>query len=231
MVRQPKTARGRLSRDQILGAAATLFHERGVHATSVDDVLAASATGKSQFYHHFSGKAELVREVLAYQFQRLQDEQGPLLERLDSWEGIEAWFAYIVDWQGRRRLLGGCPIGSMAAEMADGDNALRAELAEAFRHWESLLARGFSAMRDRGELRPEADPDVLAEVTLAAIQGGILLARTKQNVRSLEQILQEVLVYLRGFAPVPVNGRRKHGGAATKLEASASRPRRAARAT
>lgn len=204
---QPKTARGRASRDKILVAAATLFHERGVHATSVDDVLAASGTGKSQFYHHFAGKAELVREVLAYQFSRLQDEQGPLLERLDSWEGIEAWFAYIVDWQHRRRLLGGCPIGSMAAEMADWDDALRVELAEAFRGWESVLARGFSAMRGRGELRPDADPGVLAEVTLAAIQGGILLARTKQNVRSLEQVLDGALVYLRGFAPAGGNGR------------------------
>lgn len=206
-VRQPKTGRGRRTRERILTTAAALFHERGVHATSVDDVLAASGAGKSQFYHHFSSKAELVREVLAYQFHRLQEEQASLLQRLDTWDGFAAWFDYIVRWQEGRGLLGGCPVGSLAAEMADWDDDLRADLAEAFRQWESVLARGLETMRGRGELRSDADPDALAEATLAAIQGGILLARTKKDVRSLEHVLDGVLAYLRSFRSAPTDGR------------------------
>lgn len=198
-VRQPKTVRGRRTRERILEAAATLFHKRGVRATSVDDVLAESGTGKSQFYHHFSSKALLIREVLAYQFRRLQEEQSPLLEHLDSWKGIRAWFDYIVRWQEGRGLLGGCPVGSLAAEMADWDDGLRAALAEAFRQWESFLARGLQAMQERGELRPEADAFALAEATLASIQGGILLARTKKDVQSIEHALVGALTYLRCF--------------------------------
>jgi AcrR family transcriptional regulator len=184
-----------------------------VHATSVDDVLAASGAGKSQFYHHFSNKAELVREVLGYQFQRLQEEQAPLLERLDTWDGIVAWFDYIVRWQEGRGLLGGCPVGSLAAEMADWDDDLRADLADAFRRWESVVAGGLRAMQGRGELRADADPDALAEAVVAAIQGGILLARTKKDVRSLENVLGGALDYLRGFRPAPA--RRRPGSRAT----------------
>lgn len=207
MVRQPKTARGKRTRERILTTAAVLFHERGVHATSVDDVLAASGAGKSQFYHHFSSKTELVREVLGYQVHRLQEEQAPLLEQLDTWDGFVAWFDYIVRWQEGRSLLGGCPVGSLAAEMADWDDDLRADLADAFRRWESVVARGLNTMRDRGELRADADPDTLAEAVVAAIQGGILLARTKKDVRSLEHVLDGALAYLRGFQPAPTRGR------------------------
>jgi AcrR family transcriptional regulator len=211
MARQPKTARGKRTRERILTTAAVLFHERGVHATSVDDVLAASGAGKSQFYHHFSSKAELVREVLGYQFHRLQEEQAPLLERLDTWEGFVAWFDYIVRWQEGRGLLGGCPVGSLAAEMADWDDDLRADLADAFRRWESVVAGGLKTMRDRGELRADADPDALAEAIVAAIQGGILLARTKKDVRSLENVLGGALAYLRSFRPAPARRRPTSG--------------------
>jgi AcrR family transcriptional regulator len=203
-----QTPRGRKSRERILDAAATLFHDRGVHATSVDDVLAASGTGKSQFYYYFSGKADLVREVLAYQFARLQAQQGPLLEAVDSWEGIRRWFDFVLGWHERRQLLGGCPIGSLAAEMADWDQDLRVALADAFRQWEGFLARGLRSMQERGELRLEADPEAMAEATLASIQGGILLARTKKDLKALEHTLDAALAYLQSFAAPKGKGAR-----------------------
>lgn len=195
------TTRGRASRERILTAAAQLFHERGVHATSVDEVLAASGTGKSQLYHYFPSKAEMVRAVLAYQLDRLMVVQRPLFERLDTWEGIEDWFAFVLDFHRSRDLLGGCPIGSLAAEMADWDDELRVALARTFTEWESYLARGLEAMRSRGDLRPDARPEVLAETTLAMMQGGILMATTKKDLGTLEVTLGGVLTYLRSFVP------------------------------
>ncbi len=193
------TDRGRRTRLKILATAAAMIHNQGVKATSVDDVLAKSGAGKSQFYHYFANKDDLVREVLAHQFNQLVREQGALLQRLDTWKGIQAWFEFIVEWQRRRRFLGGCPIGSMAAEMADYDDELRKALAEAFDSWESFLGRGLTSMRARRELAARADPDRLAEATLAAIQGGILLARTKKNLQPLRNALAAAMVYLRSY--------------------------------
>ncbi len=193
------TDRGKRSRRKIVATAATLIHDRGVRATSVDQVLAASGAGKSQFYHYFDSKDALLREVLSYQFNNLVKAQGLLLQHLDTWSGIEAWFDYIVAWQRRRQLIGGCPIGSMAAEMADADGELRQLLAARFDEWESFLARGLFAMRARGELSAAADPHALAEATLAAIQGGILLAKTKKNVRPLKNALWGAMACLRSY--------------------------------
>ena len=57
---KPRTERGRASRERIVERAAELFAERGVTATSLDEVLAAAGAGKSQLYHYFRGRDELV---------------------------------------------------------------------------------------------------------------------------------------------------------------------------
>lgn len=198
------TERGRRTRERILATAAALIHERGIQATSVDDVLAASEAGKSQFYHYFADKEELVRDVLAYQLERLLADQRPFLDRLDSFEGIEAWFAFILRLHRRRHFLGGCPIGSLASEAADRDPELRDRLADAFDAWQSFLRAGLESMRDRGELRPDANPDALAEATMAAIQGGILIAKTKKTEQPLANALAATLAALQSYAaPAP----------------------------
>src|SRR5437763_14362660 len=46
------TARGAATRDHIVQAAADLMYVKGVHATTLDDVRAATGTSKSQLYRH-----------------------------------------------------------------------------------------------------------------------------------------------------------------------------------
>jgi TetR/AcrR family transcriptional repressor of nem operon len=59
-----RTARGDETRREIFAAAADLFHKQGVAATSPDEIIDASGTGKGQFYHYFKNKDGLVHEVL-----------------------------------------------------------------------------------------------------------------------------------------------------------------------
>jgi AcrR family transcriptional regulator len=197
---KPKTARGRETRGRMLEAAAGLIHTRGVHGTSVDDVLVASGTGKSQFYSYFGSKEELVREVLRYQMEKWLERSGPSLDRLDSFEGFESWFDRIVVFQSSRGFVGGCPVGSMAAEMADADTTLRLDLTEAFRLRRSFIVRGLQAMKERQELVDIADPEALSHFVLAGIQGALLLSATEKDGRVLRHVLDQILAHLRSFA-------------------------------
>lgn len=52
------------TRLRIIGSAADLFHKQGVRATSPDEIIEASRTGKGQFYHYFKSKEGLIHEVL-----------------------------------------------------------------------------------------------------------------------------------------------------------------------
>ncbi len=197
---QAKTRRGTETRDRILATAAELIHERGVAATSIDDILAASGTGKSQFYLYFASKDELVRDVLRHDLDTILDTQEALLEELSTWKGIKAWLDALADMHERRDLFGGCRIGSLAAEMAERDEELRRAIAEAFSRWESFLAAGLATMRASGVLRPGTDPRALAETTMAAIQGGYLLSTTKRDIRPMRNSLSAAYAHLRSFS-------------------------------
>jgi hypothetical protein len=56
-----RTARGDETPRESLAAAADLFHKQGVVATSPDQIIDGSGTGKGQFYHYFKNKDDLVQ--------------------------------------------------------------------------------------------------------------------------------------------------------------------------
>lgn len=53
------------TRDRILDTATDLFYRRGIRATGVDTIIAASGVAKRTFYTHFASKDELVLAFVA----------------------------------------------------------------------------------------------------------------------------------------------------------------------
>lgn len=190
------TARGAATRARIIEAAADLVFIRGVAGTSLDDVMAASATSKSQLYHYFADKQALIRAVIGLQTARVLAAQGPCLEELDSLACLRRWRDAVVDMNRAIGGVGGCPIGSLAGELADQSEDARTLLAHSFQRWESYLVDGLQAMHDRGELAAEADPRDLATAIMAALQGGVLLAQTTRTSRPLELALDMAIEHV-----------------------------------
>ena len=85
---------------------------------------------------------------------------------------MRGWLDALAVRHERRGFAGSCPLGSIVAEVADYDERLRVLAAEAFARWERELAASLESLKERGGLRPESDPAVLAEEVLAAMQGG-----------------------------------------------------------
>jgi AcrR family transcriptional regulator len=196
----PKTRRGHASRERIIASAADLVGHYGVHGTSLDAVQAAAQASKSQLYHYFQNKEDLVRAVVARQTERVFAAQMPLLNELDSWVAIAAWFDALVALQDQRGCVGGCPIGSLASELADHSEAARRDLVDSFDRWEGYLVRSFAHMRERGELVPQAEPTTLAMAVMASIQGGLLLTQTRRTSHALQVALDAAMIYLRSYA-------------------------------
>jgi AcrR family transcriptional regulator len=196
---QPLTQKGRATRDRILDAATVLVFEVGVAGTTLDDVRAAAKVSKGQLYHYFADKDELIHAVIDRTVQQVLDAQ-PRLTNLSTWTAISSWFDDLVQLQVQRHAAGGCPIGSLAGELAETDELARAELAAGFDRWEAPLRRGLEQMRAEGKLRRNADPARLATATLAAIQGGLVLAQTRRDPQQLRVALDAAYAYLRSFA-------------------------------
>jgi AcrR family transcriptional regulator len=90
------------ARERILDAATRLFREEGIHATSVDRVIAEADVAPMTVYRHFAGKDELAAATLERwseqwlgwlrsEAARGGDDPRARLEGL--WDALEKWFA------------------------------------------------------------------------------------------------------------------------------------------
>ncbi len=193
---EPKTGRGRASRERIVERAADLFAERGIAATSVDEVLAAAGAGKGQFYHYFRSRDELAAAAVGYRCAQVLAGLTQALGGVSSLAGLEKALAEFVT--GFEQMgLPGCPIGTLATEVASRNEAARLQAAAGFDAWERLLADALERMRQRGELRPDAQPAVLATGLLASIEGGMVLSQARKDAASLRSAVDAGLGQLR----------------------------------
>ena len=95
--------------------------------------------------------------------------------------------------------LPGCPIGSLAAEVAERNEGARLQAAAAFDAWERLLADALERMRERGELRADASPAVLATALLASIEGGMVLSQARKDPAPLRIAVEAGLAQVRTY--------------------------------
>jgi TetR/AcrR family transcriptional repressor of nem operon len=198
--RGPATSKGAATRQRILDAACDLVFERGALALNLDEVLAVTGTSKSQLYHYFADKSDLIRSVVARQGERTLDLQRPALEEVDGWEALGRWRDSVVGVVASLDCRGGCPVGSLADELAELDEQARTEAASIFERWEDLIVGALSAMVVAGQLRQDADLDRLALATIASLQGGLLLAKTTRTTVPLEVALDAAIAHLRTYA-------------------------------
>src|SRR5260370_11150586 len=109
-------ARGAETRLRIIRTAADLFHKQGARATSPDEIIEASRTGKGQFYHYFRSKEGLIHEVLQTYLDEIKTGVSPVYYEINSWKDLQKWFAAQVELQTVYEITRGCPFGTLRNE-------------------------------------------------------------------------------------------------------------------
>jgi TetR/AcrR family transcriptional regulator, transcriptional repressor for nem operon len=197
----PVTEQGRATRERIVAAAAALIGEWGVSGTSLDDILAATDASKSQLYHYFGDKHGLVQAVIDHQSAIVLGAQTETLGAVEDWDDLERWADGMVAMVKRQGARGGCPIGTLAAALADTDERFRAALSDAFNTWRAAIGSALARLRDKRLLASDADLEALTITTLAAIQGGLLLAKTSRDSSQLQAALDGAITQLHAHPP------------------------------
>jgi len=194
------TSRGAATKTRIIEAANQLMLEQGVASTTLADVRIASATSKSQLYQHFADKNALVREVIDFRAEALLVRQRHRLKKVDSLRGLELWRDELVERNALRDGAYGCPLGSMANEIADQDEDMRRTVAPYFDEWLELLIDAIDRLKARGVLQTDADSRALASGLLAALQGGYLLAKTARDVNLMRVAVTMAIAQIRAYS-------------------------------
>jgi len=188
---RPKlTAKGALTRARIVEEAAALIHERGVAATTLEDVKVAAEVSGSQLYHYFPDKNELVQAVIDYQADTIVKNNR---HALGSAKGVEAWRKMVITGVRSTQGKGGCALGSLGGQLAESDPEARALIAAGFDQWAAAISDGLRALHADGKLSSDIDPDDLATTLLATLQGGLLLAQVQRSTRPFETAVDTLL--------------------------------------
>jgi len=194
---EPKTQRGRASRERLVEVAAQSVAEHGISQLRLDEVLSAAGASKSQMYHYFSDRDGLVEAAVSHRCGEVLAKLESAFARVESFEDLETVLAgFATDYA---RQLTGCPIGTLAAELTDGPDGARSLVTDAFGSWEGLLADALSRIRANGELTSDADPAELATGLLAAMEGGMLLGQVRADPAPLRVALTVGLGYIATF--------------------------------
>jgi AcrR family transcriptional regulator len=190
------TPKGERTRARIVEAAAGLIYVRGVARTTLEDGRATAEVSGSQLSHYFADKDELVQAVIDHQADLIVGATGRA--DLGSPEGIRAWRDMILAQARSTEAKGGCPLGSLAGQVAESDPQARARLAAGFERWSAVIGDGLRGLRASGHVSTDIDPDDLALTVLAALQGGLLLAQVQRDAGPLETVVDTVLALAAG---------------------------------
>jgi TetR/AcrR family transcriptional repressor of nem operon len=191
--------RGAETRLRILRTAADLFHKQGSRATSPDEIIEASRTGKGQFYHYFKSKERLIHEVLQVYLEEIKTRTARVKYEINSWRDLEKWFARQVELQNDYEMTRGCPFGTLGNEVTENDELIRQDLSLIFEVIKSKLAAFFLREKAKGKLAKQADAERMADFSIAAMQGAMLMGKIKRSSHTVETSIEEALAHLKGY--------------------------------
>lgn len=180
------------TRERLLDAAAALFHARGYTAVGVQEVCQVAEANKGSFYHFFDSKESLMVSVILERRQMPPMFADGIPLELRPTELLilmyDAMSAEVTMQHRRGGHVIGCPIGSMAAEMAAQSEPLRDATETALQRMIDTGAEVVKKAIAEGELGAEEDPRATACRLVAYLQGATLLAKAKNDPSVLVEL-------------------------------------------
>jgi TetR/AcrR family transcriptional repressor of nem operon len=190
-------AKGNDTKFKMINSALDLFHAQGVNATSIDQILAKSGTGKSQFSYYFKNKDGLIRATLDFLTSVIKSGEAPTGYEINNWQDMERWFSNYIEFQKSVDFKLSCPLGTIGNDLSDDQELLRQEV-RIFLEWtRGKIARFFAERKAAGDLPSKVNPDSLADFCISIMQGGMLLTKMKRDTDMFENAAKEAVNYLR----------------------------------
>lgn len=185
----------------ILETAATIYNEKGLAGTGVDDILAATQLAKGCLYSHFENKEDLTLQVADYLLQKTCEGMKRVLG--GSGTVKERVFAYLDFYKAPLRppIQGGCPMFNMAVEADDNLPVIKRKVSEALVKSQKLLAGLLAEGIHRKEFNALLDVEAFSFKVLAATEGATVICRTLGTnkpmqglIKSLKEELEQYLL-------------------------------------
>lgn len=171
------------TRKKMLASAAEVMRERGAAGVTIDAVLARSGAPRGSVYYHFpDGRNQILIEALRYSGDAITAMIDDAAE-----QGARVLLGKFVEFWERKLTEGGfsagCPVVAAAIGSDDDDAKLSAEAGAILGRWCAALTRAFT---HDGFDEPCAAS--LAVMSIAALEGAIVLSRSTGSIDPLRQV-------------------------------------------
>ncbi len=189
--------KGEQTRQHIIQQAATLFNQRGYTGSSISDVMQCTGLQKGGIYRHFQNKEQLA--LAAFDYAQQQSTTRLVEAVAAETDAVRQLLAFIVAFHAltlRPPVPGGCPILNTIVDSDDGDPALRERVVAVVTGWEQLIERIVADGVAQGSMRSDIDPQAVAALLIATLEGGILLARAHHSSVYLQHAVDHLVQYV-----------------------------------
>jgi AcrR family transcriptional regulator len=178
----------------MVNSTALLIRERGLAGTGMRDIAEHAHAPRGSLQHYFpDGKDQVVSEALVLVGDQVTGWLGKVLAAPEPTPARVVVAKMFRGW--RRALLEsdylvGCPIVATITDAAANDQ-LRDGAAQAFDRWAVSLA---AALRRGGLTKARAGR--VAVLTMSALEGAIVLARSHRTLDAFDDVARELDQYL-----------------------------------
>jgi TetR/AcrR family transcriptional regulator, transcriptional repressor for nem operon len=166
---------------------------------SVDEILEESGTGKGQFYHYFKAKEGLIEAVIDNFDSFMKSADCPIKHDIQSWKDLETFLKYFIQATKGFDQPRACPMGMIGTGLDDDQSGLRDKINDVLDYSKSALIKFFNQAKKNGEFNQVVNSEMLADFCQSMIQGGLVLAKIRKDVRPLENTVKHVLKYLKSL--------------------------------
>ncbi|MGF1522785.1 MAG: TetR family transcriptional regulator C-terminal domain-containing protein [Leptolyngbyaceae cyanobacterium] len=182
---------------RIVEQAAILFNQRGYAGSSLSDIMTATGLKKGGIYNHFSSKDELAIAAFDFAVQRAREIH---LQALKDGRGaiarLQSMTASFVEAFDVMSAMGGCPLLNTAVDSDDAHPVLRERTQQAMGEWRQLIRRIVQKGIQRREIHSDTDPDAVATVLIATLEGSLMLAKLYGDRTPMEQAQEHLNIYI-----------------------------------
>ncbi len=176
------------NRATILEQGLKVVHAQGFAGASVRDIVQAAGVPQGSFTNHFKSKEDFGLEVIDLAWSGLRSEIDRTLggSAASPLKRLEAYIDAVIRRLDGDDLKTGNLLGNLAAEQPS--KRIRRRLAELFAETESAIADCLKAAAQAGEISSDLDPDELAGVIVASLEGAALLTKTGRSAAPLKRV-------------------------------------------
>lgn len=193
-----RDSRAQKTRQKLLIAAQEEIHRVGFQAASLDTILTHAGVTKGALYHHFDNKQALGYAVVDEWLRARISEWWiePLKQSDDPLKTLSLMLIEYRDTVVAELAQNGCPLASLAQEMALLDDGFRTRISDIYDDWIDAISSSLARGQASGVVRRSVSPDQTAAFIAAAMEGSLLLSKASQNNQYLEQCGMAMMNYL-----------------------------------